>query len=281
MGTEGDPRALPVPPIWAANIDDWTVALRAAGRSRQTIATRTDHLRRLARALDGNPWRVSAAQLEAWAGAQSWAPDTRRSVYASVRGFYSWGTSRGRVEISPAVTLPSVRPSEPSPHPAPDDVLAFALVGADARLRLILRLAAEAGLRRAEIAQVHARDLERDLLGWSLRVHGKGGRVRTVPLTASLSDELRLAVRAGGGWALPGDDGGHLSPRYVGKLGAAALPEGWTLHSLRHRFATRVYAASGDLLAVQRLLGHASPSTTQRYVRVDDDALRRAVAAAA
>lgn len=128
MGTEGDPRALPVPPIWAANIADWEVALRAAGRSRQTIATRTDHLRRLARALDGSPWQVTPAALESWAGAQTWAQDTRRSVYASVRGFYGWAVSRGRCEVSPALTLPSVRPSEPAPRPAPDDVLAFALV---------------------------------------------------------------------------------------------------------------------------------------------------------
>lgn len=72
----------------------------------------------------------------------------------------------------------------------------------------------------------------------------------------------------------PGADHGHLSPHRVGDLVAAALPGGWTCHTLRHRFATRSYTASGgDLLAVQRLLGHAKPETTQRYVALDVSSL--------
>ena len=66
---------------------------------------------------------------------------------------------------------------------------------------------------------------------------------------------------------------GHLSPRYVGKLAAEVLPPTHTLHTLRHRFATNIYRASRDLYAVQRLLGHGSPSVTQRYVGLDVDEL--------
>jgi len=53
------------------------------------------------------------------------------------------------------------------------------------------------------------------------------------------------------------------------------------LHGLRHRFATRAYARSRDLRAVQELLGHASPAITQRYVAVSDMNLRAAMNAAA
>ena len=70
------------------------------------------------------------------------------------------------------------------------------------------------------------------------------------------------------------------SPRYVGKIASGLLPPGVTLHSLRHRFATRAYAADRDVFAVQQLLGHAQANTTQRYVKVPSSALRSTVAAA-
>lgn len=138
----------------------------------------------------------------------------------------------------------------------------------------MLRLAAEAGLRRAEIARIHSRDLVDDLLGWSLVVHGKGGRERVVPLPVPLALELR---GYGPGYVFPGADRGHLSARWVGKLVSRALPRPWTTHTLRHRFATRAYQLERDLLAVQTLLGHASPVTTQRYVAQDEARLRATV----
>ncbi|WP_424446435.1 tyrosine-type recombinase/integrase [Microbacterium sp. CH-015] len=68
------------------------------------------------------------------------------------------------------------------------------------------------------------------------------------------------------GYLFPGRDNGHLSPRYVGKIIRDLLPGEWTMHTLRHRFGTRAYALTSDLLLVQDLLGHSSPSTTRRYV---------------
>ena len=62
---------------------------------------------------------------------------------------------------------------------------------------------------------------------------------------------------------------------------AQALPGAWTAHTLRHRFATRVYAGCGDMAAVQELLGHASIETTRRYVLLGDQAMRRALQFAA
>ncbi|WP_022899139.1 tyrosine-type recombinase/integrase, partial [Humibacter albus] len=78
----------------------------------------------------------------------------------------------------------------------------------------------------------------------------------------------------------PGRVDGHLSAAYVSKLISRALPEGVTAHPLRHRFASRAYAAERDIRAVQELLGHASVATTQIYTAVPDAALRRAALAA-
>jgi len=67
---------------------------------------------------------------------------------------------------------------------------------------------------------------------------------------------------------------------WVAKLASRFLPTGWSLHTLRHRFATRAYAADRDIIAVQRLLGHTSVTTTQRYTNPPDNAMRQAAAAA-
>lgn len=260
---------------WAAIIAAWALSLRAAGRPETTIRTRTEHLRWLSVwAGDRSPWDLTTDDLTAWMGSRTWARETRRGVRASCRGFYRWATMTGRTTRDPALALPPIPPSQPRPRPTPDDAYRIALAAADDRERLMLRLSAEAGLRRAEVAVIHSRDLVEDLVGWSLIVHGKGQRERIVPLNPGLAAELRAR---GEGWVFPGDDGGHLSPRWVGKLVTRVLPEGYTMHSLRHRFATRAYGVGQDLLAVQRLLGHASPVTTRIYVQVPDESLRRTV----
>ena len=134
----------------------------------------------------------------------------------------------------------------------------------------MLQLGRFAGLRRGEIARVQTDDVLDDVL----RVVGKGGRVRLVPLHPVLAGQL--AGRPDG-WLFPSREGGHLTPGAVGRIMSAALPAGWTPHTLRHRAGTDWYAVDRDLLAVQTLLGHDRPQTTQRYVQLPQDALRRAV----
>lgn len=259
---------------WGVVVESWAMSLRAAGRAETTIATRTDHVRRMARAVGVPVTEVTGTMLVEWAGRQSWALETRRSVRSSVALFFRWANASGIVEADPSCALPTVAPGPAMPRPAPEAAYRSALGRADERTRLILRLAGEAGLRRGEIAVIHSRDLVQDLLGWSLVVHGKGGKVRVVPLPVPLALELR---GRGTGFVFPGDMAGHLSPRWVGTLARRVLPETWTVHTLRHRFATRAYALDRDLLVVQTLLGHASPVTTRRYVALDDERLRRTV----
>ena len=270
-------RKAPVPGGWAGPLGDYRLALLGAGRSPATVRLRIDWLRRFARAVGRGPWEVDTADVIEWSAGRVWARDTRRSALQSVAGFYSWA-GRGRaVGVDPA-RIPTVRASAPAPRPADDMAVIRGRRAEDWRVRLAVRLAAELGLRRGEVARVRTSDLVHDLRGWSLIVHGKGGKRRIVPIGDELADEL--AAR-GPGWVFPGAEAGHVSAGWLGRIVARELPAGVTMHSLRHRFATRAYERTGDLVAVQRVLGHESPQTTLRYLAIADESLRAVVESAA
>ena len=270
---------MPVPQSWDTALHTFEVALRAAGRRETTIGTRLRHIRQMARALPRTaPAEVSADQLLEWAAARDWAPETRHSYYVSIRAFYA----ALRLGPSPADVLPTISRPVPPPRPTPERVYRDALAAADERTRAILVLAGAAGLRRGEIVRVNIADLSDDGADSFLLVRAKGGHDRLIPVTAEIAGLIRTRCAADpdSGWAFPSRDGGHIRPRWASKLAARVLPPGWSLHSLRHRFATTAYSADRDLLAVQRLLGHSSVATTQRYTAPPDDAMRRALDAA-
>lgn len=261
---------------WVAGITafgDWG---RLNGYPETTIRTRREHLQLLAKSMPHGPWSVTREDLAGWFAERAWKPNTHRSRRTTMRAFYAWAVDDGRVPVSPALAIPRGEIPRPNPRPVPDRVYADALKVATPREALICRLAAEHGLRRAEVAQIHSDDLYEDLDGWTLVVHGKGGRQRLVPLLDDVAADLRAQ---GKGWAFPGrTERGHLSPRWVGKIIASLLLEDYTMHKLRHRAGTRWYESSGhDLFATQELLGHASPATTRVYVRVDAARLRTTV----
>lgn len=250
-------------------LDAYLVHLAAAGRAPTTIRLRRMHLERVFAWLGHPPLDATESELIDYMAANQWAPETRKSWRASVRGFYQWAEETERIDVDPSRRLPKVTVPQGIPHPTPTPVVDSAIDNADPRTLLMLMLAAYAGLRRAEIAALHSHDV----VGDTLVVKGKGGKVRSVPIHPKLAEALAGAQ----GYVFPGHDNGHLSPDRVGRVMRDALGDGWTAHSLRHRFATRAYAAERDLLTVQQLLGHSSVATTQRYTQVPDDARRRAV----
>lgn len=259
---------------WPTAITTYLETLRAGGSPETTIYTRRQHLEHAAKRIPAAPYEVSSDMLLSYFAAQTWQPETRRGRRATFRNFYAHAMERGHTFTNPAAALPAVKPAQPKPRPAPDSVLLQALAAAGPREQLMIRLAGELGLRRGEVAVIHSSDIVETAAGFSLIVHGKGAKDRTIPLPAGLAAVLRSK---GQGFIFPGDDAGHLSPRYVGKLIASIMPEGWTMHALRHRFATRAYSLDNDLLTVQALLGHASPTTTRLYVQLPDAALRSTV----
>lgn len=152
----------------------------------------------------------------------------------------------------------------------------------NARNAAVLSLLYGAGLRISEALAMTGADLpapER------LRVTGKGGKVRIVPLIVPVraaidayADICPYALTRGAA-LFRGAKGGPLNPRLtqglVQQLRAVLnLPDTATPHALRHAFATHLLANGADLRAIQTLLGHASLSTTQVYTGVDSTRLR-------
>lgn len=226
------------PPVWREEITQYLDVLKAGGQSKGTLTTRRCQLSQMARDLQGVPADVSDDALVSWFARHEWKPETRKSYRNAVTGFFSWLHTTGR-----------------------------------AAERTMIRLAAEAGLRRAEIAAVHSRDVMRDLVGRSLIVRGKGDKQRIVPI----SDELADTITAADGYVFPGRWSGHAEASYIGKHLSRLLGDGWTPHSLRHRYATATYRATNNLFLVSKLLGHDSVETTQRYVAMPEDRLRAAL----
>jgi integrase/recombinase XerC len=156
-----------------------------------------------------------------------------------------------------------------------------------ARDMAVLSLCYGAGLRISEALALSRADLE----GAALRVTGKGGKTRLVPLIDPVRQSIDAYVKLCPFPLTPsqplfrGVKGGVLSPRLIQMRmaqlrGALGLPPGATPHALRHSFATHLLGRGGDLRAIQELLGHASLSTTQIYTAVDTERLLEAYRAA-
>lgn len=151
-----------------------------------------------------------------------------------------------------------------------------------ARDAAVLTLLYGCGLRISEALGLTRNDIPRD--GETLRITGKGGKTRIVPLLpiarSAISDYLELCPfhPAADAPLFRGARGGPLQPAIVQKAmralrSALDLPETATPHALRHSFATHLLAGGGDLRTIQELLGHASLSTTQVYTGVETSRL--------
>lgn len=156
-----------------------------------------------------------------------------------------------------------------------------------ARDMAVLSLCYGAGLRISEALALSRSDLE----GVALRVTGKGGKTRLVPLIDAVRQSIETYLGLCPFKLTPsqplfrGVKGGVLSPRLIQQRvaqlrGALGLPPSATPHALRHSFATHLLSRGGDLRAIQELLGHASLSTTQIYTAVDTERLLDAYRAA-
>ena len=209
------------------------------------------------------------------------APASLRSLASAWRSFFRWLAREAEVDINPATGLrsPRVQRKLPQVLDAGEMAALVEVPGDDAeavRDRALLELLYSSGLRVSELCGARWRDIDAD--GGFVRVTGKGSKTRIVPVGSKalgalaalkaqdLPDESDPLVRGRGGKPL--------TPNGVrARLRKRAQQQGvWKRvypHLMRHSCASHLLESSGDLRAVQELLGHADIGTTQIYTHLD------------
>ena len=225
---------------------------------------------------------------------------TIRLAFASLRSFYNFLNERNIVScnVLKLVSLPKLEKTLPQfltvpqvttllDQPAKRERKAKqAPAWMAARDAAILELFYSSGLRLAELAGLHVRDL--DPIGETVRVMGKGSRERIVPVGSLALEALSHYRHQAGitnGPLFINKSRTRLGHRSIWLLlknyvREAGLPATLSPHKLRHSFATHLLDNGADLRSVQSLLGHASLSTTQIYTHVTTERLKRAYDAA-
>lgn len=219
----------------------------------------------------------------------------------AVRGFHRFLALEGELAADPAQAVAPPRPARRLPKAIPveqvERLLDAASIGdthASLRDRALLEVMYAVGARVSEAVQLDVDDLgldrdSRDRVGTAVRLQGKGGKERVVPLgryareaTAAYLVRARPALAAAGRGTpalFLNQRGGRLSRQSAWAVIAAAaqranLPDGISPHTLRHSFATHLLEGGADVRVVQELLGHASVTTTQIYTQVTVQQLR-------
>ena len=211
---------------------------------------------------------------------------------AAIRTFYRQLVERGELEANPAELVSSPKKDAYLPKVLKPDEVAELLeripgsTPLDLRDRALLELAYAAGLRAEELVNLDVGSLDAD--AEEVRVEGKGGRTRVVPVGEHAWQALDRYLARGQDrpehrrerGAVPLEDAaGACPPRTSG--GGCRLQTrraGVSPHTLRHSFATHLLEGGADLRTIQELLGHSSISTTQTYTRVESKRLKKAYA---
>ncbi|WP_341707654.1 tyrosine recombinase XerC [Halopseudomonas sp.] len=211
------------------------------------------------------------------------APRSLQRLLSAIRSFYRFLQREGRSRQNPAQDLRAPKAPRTLPRTLDADLTAQLLdsSGEDdwlqRRDQAMLELFYSSGLRLSELAGLDMADL--DLPQGEVRVTGKGNKTRVLPVG-------RMARRALQDWfSVRPTREGTQQPVFVSQRGTALTPRAIQLrlrrhgierigqhlhpHMLRHSFASHMLESSGDLRAVQELLGHADISTTQIYTHLD------------
>lgn len=212
------------------------------------------------------------------------APRSLSRRLSAIRSFYKHGISRGLFEHNPAQDIAAPKRDKPLPRVLAVDQAEQLLAGKpqspnDYCDQAMFELVYSCGLRLAELVGLDLETVDRD--NAQLRVLGKGGKERELPVGRQALRALQAWLQVRPTVARPDEPalfvnqrGGRIGTRTVQhRLKAMAQARGLALHvhphMLRHSFATHLLESSGDLRAVQELLGHADISTTQVYTHLD------------
>jgi site-specific recombinase XerD len=287
----------PVEASWQdalARFDDWQLARGMGEKTRRAYGVDLAQLAEWASRRELEPHALTHRELRHFAGVVSERGAMKSTVarkLAAIRTFYRHLVERGELEANPADLVSSPKKDSYLPKVLkPDEVgeLLERIPGStplDLRDRALLELAYAAGLRAEELVNLDVKNLDAD--AEEVRVEGKGGRTRVVPVGEHAWRALerylargRTVLSAGESEALfLSKTGKRLSTSDVRRrLKLQTRRAGISPHTLRHSFATHLLEGGADLRTIQELLGHSSISTTQTYTRVESKRLKKAYA---
>jgi len=226
----------------------------------------------------------------AWSHAAGLQGRSVQRRLAATRSFFHFLLREGVLQTNPAVDVRAPKAAKRLPNTLDVDQVRQLLSRKpddDLQLRdlALMELFYSSGLRLAELTGLKLRDLE--LEARQVKVLGKGSKERIVPVGSKAIKALKLWLARRNAFAKPDEHrvfvGRHGAPlgaravqsRVAQMARAAGLPQHLHPHMLRHSFATHLLESSGDLRAVQELLGHANISTTQVYTHLDFQHLAR------
>lgn len=202
------------------------------------------------------------------------------------RGFFTYLMRDHGLADNPCIGLRAPKSPRTLPQAlSPDEAARMLDLPTDSneaiRDKAILELFYSSGLRLAELVGLDLEPMRADIAAGEVRVTGKGSKTRIVPLGRFAINALKVwlvardqLAKTGETALFVGQRGSRISPRVVQlRMKQWGIKQGITSnvhpHLLRHSFATHVLQSSGDLRAVQEMLGHASISTTQVYTHLD------------
>ena len=297
-------RASALPPLRESDADainDFLDALWAeTGAVRNTLDAYRRDLEGVARWRDGRDGGLAALDRGALFDylalrtRDGYSPRSNARLLTALRAFFAHLRRRGLREDDPVALVEPPRQPRPLPKALAEGQVAALLAAPDVesptglRDRAMLELMYACGLRVSELVGMPAAAV--NLRQGHLRVTGKGGRERLVPMGEEAQHWLeRYLAQArptlAGGRTVPelflGADGGPTNRQQfwatVKRMAAAAGidPAKISPHGLRHSFATHLLNHGADLRALQMLLGHSSLSTTQIYTLVAREKLRQ------
>ena len=277
-----------------ARFDDWQLARGMGEKTRRAYGVDLAQLAEWASSRDLNPHDLGHRELRHFAGVVSERGAMKSTVarkLAAIRTFYRHLVERGELQANPAELVSSPKKNAYLPKVLKPDEVAELLeripgsTPLDLRDRALLELAYAAGLRAEELVNMDVKNLDAD--AEEVRVEGKGGRTRVVPVGEHAWRALerylargRTALNTGESEALfLSKTGRRLSTSDIRRrLRIQTRRAGVSPHTLRHSFATHLLEGGADLRTIQELLGHSSISTTQTYTRVESKRLKKAYA---
>ncbi len=291
--------SLAISPAARDGLEGWLAHLRAIdGLAEKTIiAYRSDvagYLAFLAQHRGGTEGlatltSVPLSDLRAWMAherARGVGPRSLARALSAVKGFTGWLADRNGADATAVLSARAPKFLRKLPRPLTEDAAATVMTRVGdfaredwigARDMAVVTLLYGCGLRISEALGLTG---AAHPLPGVLRILGKGGKERLVPVLPAAQDAVALYARLCPYDLTPdqalfrGSRGGPLNPRLIALVmekvrHQLGLPSSATPHALRHSFATHLLSAGGDLRAIQELLGHASLSTTQAYTAVD------------